>query len=123
MVFDSRSHLLDLTRCKKDFYARPIPGAYHTILHQNLAPAPRAISVPFFANMPEGYFKPTAVLKWQFETLDFASKPTLVCYHGSDFTATRNVLALFITVYLELALYPDSYRGWITDPNQPIEGA
>ena len=84
---------------------------------------PSAISAPFFDNMSERYFKPKAVLKQRFETLDLTPDSPLVCYCGSGVTAINNVLALLIAGYPQPALYPGSWSEWITDTNRPIETA
>ena len=82
-----------------------------------------AISAPFSDNMSEGYFKPKAVLKQLFETLDLIPDSPLVCYCGSGVTAIHNVVALLIAGYAEPALYSGSWSEWITDTNRPIETA
>jgi thiosulfate/3-mercaptopyruvate sulfurtransferase len=84
---------------------------------------PHAIPAPFSDNMSEGYFKPKAVLKQRFETLDLTPDSPLVCYCGSGVTAINNVRALLIAGYPEPALYPSSWSEWITDSNRPIETA
>jgi len=82
-----------------------------------------AISAPFFDNISEGYFKPSAALKQQFATLDLTPDLPLLFYSGSGVTATHNLLALLILGYPEPALYPRSWSEWITDPDRPIETA
>jgi len=84
---------------------------------------PGAIPAPFSDNMSEGYFKPKAVLKRRFETLDSTPDSPMVCYCGSGVTAIHNVLALLIAGYPEPALYPASWSEWITGPDRPIETA
>ena len=134
MLFDCRSHLGNLAKSNKDFDARHIPRADHVDTRhssrcradiERIDPStnhvPGAIYSPFFDNMTEGYFKPAAVLKQRFETLDLTPDSPLVRYCGLGVTAIHNVMALLVAGYPEPALYPGSWSEWITDPDRPIE--
>ena len=119
MLFDCRSHLGNLAKGKKDFDARHIPRADHVDARHStryradiepIDPSANHISgtiySSFFDNMTEGYFKPSAVLKQRFETLDLS----LAYCCGLGITAITNVLALPIPSYSKPAWYPGSWN-------------
>jgi len=81
---------------------------------------PGAHCYPFQDNLgDDGKFRPAGELRTRFN----APGATVVCYCGSGVTAAHNILAMHIAGLPEPALYADSWSGWITDPNRPVETA
>ena len=81
---------------------------------------PGASCLPFQGNLADdGRFLPAAELAERFAHLD----DPVVCYCGSGVTACHNILAMCIAGLEEPYLYPDSWSGWITDPERPIARA
>ena len=80
---------------------------------------PGALCLPFNQNLDDnGYFKSAADLKNQFSSIPTSHAP--IAYCGSGVTACHNILAMHIAGIENVLLYPDSWSGWITDPNRPI---
>jgi thiosulfate/3-mercaptopyruvate sulfurtransferase len=81
---------------------------------------PGAYCYPFQDNLDaQGCFRPAAELRTRFN----APGSDVVCYCGSGVTAAHNILAMHIAGLPEPGLYADSWSGWITDPERPVETA
>ena len=79
---------------------------------------PGAHCHPFQDNLdPQGHFLDAATLRAQLPAVD----QPVVCYCGSGVTAAHNILAMHIAGLPEPQLYADSWSGWITDPQRPVE--
>lgn len=80
---------------------------------------PGAVCSPFSDNLQDnGCFKSPTELTAKFSA--FLDR-RMVCYCGSGVTAAHNILALHICGVSDVALYPESWSGWITDPTRPVE--
>jgi len=88
-----------------DAVAGHIPGARQRFFKDNL--------------QADGCFKPSAVLKSEFEAL---AAPTLHTVHqcGSGVTACHNLLAMAHAGLAGSALYPGSWSEWCSDAARPV---
>jgi len=82
---------------------------------------PGALNRPFSENFtPEGFFKPAAQLRQEFESLLGQRQAHTVVHHcGSGVTATPNVLAMAVAGYGLTALYAGSWSEWCRTPALP----
>lgn len=80
---------------------------------------PGAKNAPATENVPAGTFLPETDLRQRFSALGALDQPVGV-YCGSGVTACHNALAL-ATLGVEASLYPASWSGWSSDPDQPVE--
>ena len=83
---------------------------------------PGALNRPFTQNLtPEGFFKPAAVLRAEFEALLGARPASGVVHHcGSGVSAIPNVLAMEIAGLQGSALFAGSWSEWCSDPARPV---
>ena len=83
---------------------------------------PGALNRPFTQNLtPEGFFKPAAVLRAEFEALLGARPASGVVHHcGSGVSAIPNVLAMEIAGLEGSALFAGSWSEWCRDPARPV---
>ena len=83
---------------------------------------PGALNRPFMDNLtPEGLFKEPGVLRAEFAQLLRGTSPSAVIHMcGSGVTACHNRLAMDHAGLRGSRLYPDSWSGWITDPDRPV---
>jgi thiosulfate/3-mercaptopyruvate sulfurtransferase len=82
---------------------------------------PGALCMPFQENLnTAGYFKSADALRQRFAE-HVQGDVAVVCYCGSGVTAAHNILAMHVAGFAEPALYADSWSGWITDPQRPVE--
>jgi thiosulfate/3-mercaptopyruvate sulfurtransferase len=83
---------------------------------------PGALNRPFLDNLDvSGQFKPAVQLRREFEALlDGRAPNTVVHLCGSGVTACHNRLAMDLAGLGGSRLYPDSWSGWITDPERPV---
>jgi len=82
---------------------------------------PHAQNFPWVDNLNEdGTFKSKIVLKERFQPLfESAERPTFYC--GSGVTACHNILASQIAGFPMPSLYAESWSGWISNPDRPIQ--
>ncbi len=83
---------------------------------------PGALNRPFAENFDaQGYFKPAAQLKGEFETLLGGRDPTSVVHHcGSGVSAVPNLIAMEIAGLGRAPLYAGSWSEWCSDPARPV---
>jgi thiosulfate/3-mercaptopyruvate sulfurtransferase len=83
---------------------------------------PGALSHPFQNNLDErGHFRDAASLRAEFERALGAHRPEQTVHMcGSGVTACLNVLAMEWAGLPGSRLYPESWSGWITDPDRPV---
>lgn len=83
---------------------------------------PGALNRPFTENLgSDGCFKDPAQLRSEFTRLLRGRAPTQVVHMcGSGVTACHNRLAMDVAGLRGSRLYPDSWSGWITDPERPV---
>lgn len=83
---------------------------------------PGAVNRPFSSNLAEdGRFRPEAALRSEFRKLLGKHSPgELVHMCGSGVTASHNVLAMELAGMPGSKLYPESWSGWISDPQRPV---
>jgi thiosulfate/3-mercaptopyruvate sulfurtransferase len=83
---------------------------------------PGALNRPFSDNLgADGRFKPTAVLRLEFEALLAGRNPraaVLMC--GSGVTACHNLLAMAHAGLDGARIYAGSWSAWIADPARPV---
>ena len=78
---------------------------------------PGALCLPFQDNLNSaGRWLAAPTLAARFNHLE----DPVICYCGSGVTACHNILALKIAGRAEPILYPESWSGWITDPDRMI---
>ena len=84
---------------------------------------PGALSLPTASHVdPDGHFLPAAVLADQFERAGVTGEAPIAAYCGSGVTACHTLLALEVAGHRG-ALFPESWSGWITDPDRPVATA
>jgi thiosulfate/3-mercaptopyruvate sulfurtransferase len=83
---------------------------------------PGALNRPFGQNLTsEGFFKPAAVLRAEFDALLGQSPASGVVHHcGSGVSAIPNVLAMEIAGLTGSALFAGSWSEWCSDPARPV---
>lgn len=83
---------------------------------------PGALNRPFAANLDtNGCFKSPTQLRAEFlALLDSRAASSVVHMCGSGVTACHNRLAMDLAGLPGSRLYPDSWSGWICDPNRPV---
>lgn len=83
---------------------------------------PGAINRPFMDNLgADGRFKDPELLRKEFAALLGSRSPAAVIHMcGSGVTACHNRLAMDLAGLRGSRIYPDSWSGWITDPNRPV---
>ena len=87
---------------------------------------PGALNRPFGQNLtPEGFFKPAAQLRAEFEALLAGRAPHTVVHHcGSGVSAVPNLLAMQIAGLGPSGLYAGSWSEWCNTPGMPcVQGA
>ena len=84
---------------------------------------PGALNRPFVENFDaQGYFKPAAQLKAEFETLLAGRDPQSVVHHcGSGVSAIPNILAMTLAGLGPSALYAGSWSEWSRTPGLPVQ--
>jgi thiosulfate/3-mercaptopyruvate sulfurtransferase len=83
---------------------------------------PGARNAPTSSNLDEqGRFKPSHVLREQYQNLGVATGSTPVLYCGSGVTACHDLLALEHAGFRDGRLYAGSWSQWSADPARPIE--
>lgn len=81
---------------------------------------PGAVNVPTARNIDEhGRFRSPDELREAYAAVGATEGARIAAYCGSGVTATHDVLAL-ASIGVEAALYPESWSGWITDPDRPV---
>lgn len=82
---------------------------------------PGAVNRPFADNLAQGQFKPSSILRDEFESL-LAGRPpdTVVASCGSGVTACHHLLAMEHAGLRGARLYTGSWSGWIEDDRRPI---
>jgi thiosulfate/3-mercaptopyruvate sulfurtransferase len=83
---------------------------------------PGALNRPFGQNLtPEGFFKPAAVLRAEWEAL-LGQRPSNSVVHqcGSGVSALPNLLAMEIAGLYDSALFAGSWSEWCSDPSRPV---
>lgn len=90
---------------------------------------PGAVSAPTLDNVaPDGRFLPGAVLAERFAKLGVVpggepgGEPRVGVYCGSGITASHEILALAVAGVdpATVALYAESWSGWVSDPARPV---
>ena len=83
---------------------------------------PGALNRPFGSNLtPEGFFKPAAQLRAEFEALLGQQSPSSVVHHcGSGVSALPNMVAMEWAGLGSTALYAGSWSDWCSDPSRPV---
>ena len=84
---------------------------------------PGALNRPFNSNLtPEGFFKPAAQLRTEFEALLAGRSPQTVVHHcGSGVSAVPNILAMLVAGLGPSGLYAGSWSEWCNTPDMPCE--
>jgi thiosulfate/3-mercaptopyruvate sulfurtransferase len=82
---------------------------------------PGALNRPFGENLTaEGFFKPPAVLRAEFERLLAGRNPATVVHHcGSGVSTVPNILAMELAGLGVTRLYPGSWSEWCNTPDLP----
>jgi thiosulfate/3-mercaptopyruvate sulfurtransferase len=83
---------------------------------------PGALNRPFTHNLSaDGFFKPAATLRAEFEALLGDRAPDSVVHHcGSGVSAVPNILAMEIAGMGRTALFAGSWSEWCSDANRPV---
>ena len=82
---------------------------------------PGAVNVPTSANLQaDGRFRRPAELASLYAAVGAVPGADVAVYCGSGVTAAHDVLAMEVAG-VTAALYPESWSGWITDPERPVE--
>jgi thiosulfate/3-mercaptopyruvate sulfurtransferase len=81
---------------------------------------PGALNRPFTQNLDaQGFFKPAATLRAEFETLLAGRDPATVVHHcGSGVSAVPNIIAMEIAGLGPTGLYAGSWSDWCSDPTR-----
>ena len=81
---------------------------------------PGALNRPFTQNLDaQGFFKPAATLRAEFEALLAGRDPATVVHHcGSGVSAVPNIIAMEIAGLGPSALYAGSWSDWCSDPSR-----
>lgn len=111
----NRQHIIDARGAPRfrgevepiDPVAGHIPGALNRVFSSNLD--------------AQGFFKPAATLRAEFEALLGQRNPQDVVHHcGSGVSAVPNILAMEIAGYGPTALFAGSWSEWVSDPSRPV---
>jgi len=83
---------------------------------------PGALNRPFTQNFDaNGFFKPAATLRAEFEALLAGRDPASVVHHcGSGVSAVPNIIAMEIAGLGRATLYAGSWSDWSSDPTRPM---
>ncbi len=83
---------------------------------------PGALNRPFGSNMgDDGKFKPTPVLRAEFDALLAGRDPASVVHHcGSGVSALPNLIAMELAGLGHSALYAGSWSEWCSDASRPV---
>jgi thiosulfate/3-mercaptopyruvate sulfurtransferase len=83
---------------------------------------PGALNRMFSTNLDaQGFFKPPATLRAEFEALLGQRSPQDVVHHcGSGVSAVPNILAMEIAGLNGSALFAGSWSEWCSDPSRPV---
>jgi thiosulfate/3-mercaptopyruvate sulfurtransferase len=82
---------------------------------------PHAQNLPWGDNLnADGTFKSQTVLRERFQTL-YESENRPIFYCGSGVTACHNILATQIAGFPMPSLYAESWSGWISDSDRPVQ--
>jgi thiosulfate/3-mercaptopyruvate sulfurtransferase len=83
---------------------------------------PGALNRPFTDNFDaNGFFKPAAELRADFETLLAGREPATVVHHcGSGVSAVPNIIAMEVAGLGRASLYAGSWSDWCSDPSRPV---
>jgi len=83
---------------------------------------PGALNRPFTQNFDaNGFFKPAATLRAEFEALLAGRDPATVVHHcGSGVSAVPNIIAMEIAGLGRATLYAGSWSDWSSDPTRPM---
>jgi thiosulfate/3-mercaptopyruvate sulfurtransferase len=83
---------------------------------------PGALNRPFTQNLDaQGFFKPAATLRAEFEALLAGRDPATVVHHcGSGVSAVPNIIAMLVAGLGPTALYAGSWSDWCSDPDRPV---
>jgi thiosulfate/3-mercaptopyruvate sulfurtransferase len=83
---------------------------------------PGALNRPFTQNLDaQGFFKPAATLRAEFEALLAGRDPATVVHHcGSGVSAVPNIIAMLIAGLGPTALYAGSWSDWCSNPGRPF---
>ena len=81
---------------------------------------PGALNRPFNQNLDaQGFFKPAATLRAEFEALLAGRAPATVVHHcGSGVSAVPNIIAMLVAGLDPTALYAGSWSDWCSDPTR-----
>jgi len=84
---------------------------------------PGALNRPFTENIgADGRFKPTAMLRAEFEALLAGRDPATVVHQcGSGVSALPNMLAMEVAGLGKTTLFAGSWSEWCSDPSRPVE--
>ena len=83
---------------------------------------PGALNRPFNQNLgADGFFKPAAVLRAEFEAVLGQRDASKVVHHcGSGVSAVPNILAMEVAGLGRTALFAGSWSEWCSDPARPV---
>jgi len=83
---------------------------------------PGALNRPFTDNFDaNGFFKPAAELRADFETLLAGREPATVVHHcGSGVSAVPNIIAMEVAGLGRASLYAGSWSDWCSAPTRPM---
>ena len=82
---------------------------------------PSALNRPLATNLIDGRFKPAEQLRSEFQALLGSHASNEVVHScGSGVTACHNLLAMEVAGLHGARIYPPSWSGWISDPENPI---
>lgn len=82
---------------------------------------PGAVNVPTSQNLEaDGRFRRAGELARLYAAVGVVPGTDVAVYCGSGVTAAHDVLAMEVAG-VTAALYPESWSGWITDPDRPVE--